>query len=156
MNNTQDISAWATLIQACAPILLALLGIIPTVIKNRKKTQDSLTEMKKELKGDIKSTKDDVAALRKDFDKHMQDDEADKARQARTRILRFYDEVCEGRPHSESHFEDMLDDIDYYEAYCEEHKDFKNNRGKAAMEYIQEVYKKVKKEGGFLVHSSVN
>lgn len=154
---------WISLIQVCAPILIALIGIIPTVIGSRKKTEESLKEtqeqtqasietMKKQVTDGIRETKQEVADLQAGFNAHVAESEDHRAKQARYRILRFYDEVCEGRKHSESHFEDILDDIDFYEAYCATHKEFKNNRGYAAMEYIKEVYAKVKAKGGFLIH----
>ena len=115
-----------------APIIIAVITIIPTIRNNRKKTQESIDTVQKTLEA------------------HIREDEDDKARTRRYRILRFYDEMCNGVQHSESHFEDILDDIDKYELYCETHKDFKNNRGKAAMKYITETYFQLKATGGFL------
>ena len=43
----------------------------------------------------------------------------------RYRILRFGDEVKHGTRHSQEHFEQILADIDAYEIYCKDHKDFK-------------------------------
>ena len=123
---------WLDLLTACAPILVALVGIIPTIIKNGKKTQE------------------DIATLQKTLDNHIKEDEAEKARNQRYRILRFFDEICEGRRHSESHFEDILDDIANYELFCANHPDFRNNRGTIAMQEIQDTYRKIKHEGGFL------
>ena len=124
---------WVTILQACVPILVALVGIIPTIISNRKKTQE------------------DIKTLQTTLDSHIREDENEKARNQRYRILRFYDEICEGRNHSESHFEDILDDISDYEEYCAKHTDFRNSRGAIAMKEIEETYKKVKKTGGFLM-----
>lgn len=131
---------WITLLQACAPILVALVGIIPTIISNRKKTQET-----------VKLAQDGIEALQKTLNAHIREDENEKARNQRYRILRFYDEICEGRRHSESHFEDILDDISEYEKYCAKHTDFKNNRGVIAMKEIEETYRKIKSKGGFLM-----
>lgn len=120
-------------LKACAPIFVALIGIIPTIISNRKKTQS------------------DIATLQKTLDNHIKEDEYEKARNQRYRILRFYDEVCEGKRHSESHFEDILEDISNYESFCAGHPTFRNNRGTIAMSEIQDTYKKIKRDGGFLV-----
>lgn len=118
---------------ACAPILVALVGIIPTIISNRKKTQATIEKVQDTL------------------DKHIKADGDERARNQRYRILRFYDELCEGRRHSESHFEDILDDCSEYRKYAATHPDFKNNRGEIAMEEIQETYRRVKHDGGFLM-----
>lgn len=133
------------ILTACAPILVALVGIIPTIVSNRKKTQDSIKESQEQ-------TKKQFDSLKTDFDSHVKDYEKAKAESQRYRILRFYDEICEGRRHSESHFEDILDDIDKYEQYCDAHRDFRNNRGHVAMQYIRDTYGRVKAKGGFLTH----
>lgn len=125
---------WAAVMTAVAPILVALVGIIPTIISNRKKTQSSIEEVKRTLEA------------------HIREDAEDQAKDQRYRILRFYDEICEHRKHSESHYEDILDDIDEYEVYCSNHPDFKNSRGQAAMNYIKATYATVKAQGGFLTH----
>lgn len=125
---------WLSILQACVPILVALVGIIPTIISNRKKTGEA------------------IEALQKTLDEHIREDEDERARNQRARILRFYDEICEGRQHSESHFEDILDDITDYETYCAKHSDFRNSRGAIAMEAIQDTYSHIKRKGGFLIH----
>jgi ribosomal protein S15P/S13E len=137
---------WLTvLLTMIGNIVVAVVAIIPTIITNRKKTQDS-------IKASNEATDKRIDKMQESFDSHVKDYEAAKATSQRYRILRFYDEVCEGRKHSESHFEDILDDIDAYETYCEHHKDFKNNRGHLAMQYIRDTYSRVKANGGFLTH----
>lgn len=134
-----------SILKECAPILVALIGIIPTVISNRKKTQATLEENQKQ-------TKDQLEKVQRTLDNHIREDEDDKARNQRYRILRFYDELCEQRQHSESHFEDILDDIDNYEEYCNRHPDFRNSRGHIAMKNIQSTYDELKSTNGFLTH----
>lgn len=133
------------IINACAPILVALIGIIPVVLSSGKKTRDS-------AQAQNKATQAQVAGIQTTLDAHIREDEDDKARNARYRILRFYDEICEGRRHSESHFEDILDDIDRYEQYCQAHPDYKNCRGHVAMKNIKLTYERLKAEGKFLSH----
>ena len=132
-------------ITAFAPIVVALITIIPTIISNRKKTQESIKQTTEAIEKRVDN-------LQSSFDTHVKYYEAAKASSQRYRILRFYDEVCEGRKHSESHFEDILQDIDEYETYCEHHNEYKNNRGHVAMEYIKSVYGKIKADGAFLTH----
>ena len=124
---------WIRVLEACVPILVALVTIIPTILTSRMKTQESIDKLQKTLEG------------------HIREDEDEKARNQRYRILRFYDEICSGAKHSESHFEDILDDISSYEEYCKKHPDFKNSRGEIAMSEIEQTYKKVKSKGGFLI-----
>ena len=133
------------ILTAVVPIIVAIVAIIPTVIANRKKTQETISQAGK-------TTDEKVAKIQTTLDAHIKENEDDAARNRRYRILRFYDELCMGIKHSESHFEDILDDIDNYERYCAAHTDFVNNRGQCAMHKIKEVYAKVKEKGGFLVH----
>ena len=136
---------FVAILTACVPILVALTGTIPAIISNRKKTQETLEENRKGITAQIT----DVQTTLKE---HIREDEHDNARNRRYRILRFYDEICEGRRHSESHFEDIMEDIDAYEAFCEAHPDFRNSRGKLAMKNIRETYDRLKREGKFLDH----
>lgn len=151
-NTASALSGWVAILTACAPILISLIGIIPTVVANRKKTQKSIDDMQTKLIEDINQTKTAVKNVQTKLDAHLMEEEEHRAKQARYRILRFYDELCEGRRHSESHFEDVLDDVDFYENYAATHPGFKNSRGKEAMDYIRETYHKVKTKGGFLTH----
>lgn len=139
-------------IELLTPIIIAILTIIPTIIANRKKTQSDIEASNAKISAEIAATKKEVADIKQGFDSHVGEYEEAKAKAARYRILRFYDELCEGKRHSESHFEDVLDDIDFYENYCDTHHEFHNSRGHAAMEYVKEVYRKVKTKGGFLTH----
>ena len=136
---------WVALISMFGSGLVAAITIIPTIISNRKKTQDSIKKSNEE-------NERRVDKLQTSFDAHVKDYEDTKAVSQRYRILRFYDELCEGREHSESHFEDILDDIDDYEQYCDRHPDFRNNRGHVAMQYIRDTYARLKAKGGFLTH----
>lgn len=132
-------------INALASIAVALIAIIPTILSSGRKTRESVQEQNK-------ANQAQMAGIQSTLEAHIREDEDDKARNARYRILRFYDEICEGRRHSESHFEDILDDIDRYEQYCQAHPDYKNSRGSLAMRNIQSTYERLKREGKFLAH----
>lgn len=132
-------------VKEIVPVLVALVGIIPTVISNRKKTQTTIEETNK-------AAKEQMQKVQSTLDNHIREDEDERARNQRYRILRFFDEMCEGRKHSESHFEDILDDIDAYEKYCDSHPNFRNSRGHVAMQAIKDAYGKLKRNGGFLSH----
>ena len=147
-----DVDTFLKILSILAPVLVAAVGIIPTIKSNRKKTEESIKKTEENIKASTEATDKRIDKMQESFDAHVSEYEDAKARSMRLRILRFYDEMCEHRDHSESHFEDILDDIDEYEVYCETHPEFKNNRGKAAMEYIKAEYPKIKANGGFLIH----
>ena len=148
---------WVEVFKAYAPAavqLIATIGVIVTaVINNRKKTQESIDSLKNDFVKANNETNEKVDFLSNQFSKHVREDEDNNAKQVRVRILRFYDELCEGKTRSESYFDDVLEDIDYYEKYTCNHADFKNNRGEAAMQYIRDRYRIEKETGGFLKHA---
>ena len=72
------------------------------------------------------------------------------AKSARTRVLRFGDEVIHGVKHSKEHFDDILLDIHEYDNYCEEHPEFENDRMQLTAMHIKETYARCMKENSFL------
>jgi hypothetical protein len=74
-----------------------------------------------------------------------------EAGNARYRIIRFDDEVRHKTRHTEEHFNQIIDDIDMYEAYCTKHPDYENNKARLAIGNIKDTYTKCKKDNSFLV-----
>lgn len=122
------------------------------MISNRKKTQESIESLKKELQSDSAKTNEKVDAVNAKLEEHLKEEGEHRAKQARYRILRFYDEICEEREHSESHWEDVLDDCTFYKQYCHDNPRFKNSRCTGAIAYLEATYHKIKVKGGFLIH----
>lgn len=73
-----------------------------------------------------------------------------EAKAARVRILRFGDELYQGKRHSKEHFEDILADITEYDIYCREHPDFKNERTKVTESVILKQYRDCTENHSFL------
>jgi len=78
------------------------------------------------------------------------DTKQEKAERARTRILSFNDEILNNIRHSEKMFEDILDDITFYNRYCGEHPLFKNDKTHEAEENIKRVYRRCLEQHEFL------
>lgn len=72
------------------------------------------------------------------------------AKNARTKILRFGDELLHGTKHSKDAFDDMLLAITEYENYCDEHKEFKNKITERTISHITAIYDKCMEERSFL------
>lgn len=68
----------------------------------------------------------------------------------RYRILRFDDEIRHEIRHTKEHFNQILDDITKYNRYCNNHKDFPNDKAVFAIENIKRVYQQCTEEGTFL------
>ena len=72
------------------------------------------------------------------------------ATNARTRILRFDDELINNVHHSKEYFQQTLEEIDTYEKYCDRHPDYKNNACTLAIEHIRHTYAKLLEERAFI------
>lgn len=85
--------------------------------------------------------KDKLDEIQRSLEEHCKTDDERYVKQCRTRILRFNDEVIRGMEHTEEHFNDVLDDITEYTRYCNDHKDFKNEKAVLAIENVKRVYR---------------
>lgn len=74
----------------------------------------------------------------------------DKALDARRRILVFNDEILQNIRHSQERFTNVLEDITFYENYCESHRNFVNQKAVMAESNIKRVYQKCMEEHDFL------
>lgn len=82
-----------------------------------------------------------IGAVEKKLDGHIAEEDRHKTDLCRIRILRFSDEIRRGIKHSEESFNNILEDIDYYIAYCEQHEDvYINSKADAAIRNIKDVY----------------
>ena len=110
----------------------AVFGFIQFLISRNDKKKDKQQEI--------------LNAIKKLADQSAERD----ARIARENILRFDDELIEGRHHSREYFRVILeDDVDNYEAYCNSHEGFKNSFTAEAVDHIREVYKGLVNTGKF-------
>lgn len=89
-------------------------------------------------------------AISSKVDKLEEQANEDKALQARTRILRFADELYNGVKHSKEYFDDVLSSVDRYEKYCNENPSFQNNKTVMSTKLIKDTYNKLLEEHKFL------
>ena len=74
----------------------------------------------------------------------------DKALDARRRILQFADEIRRKDRHSEEHFNNVFEDIHFYQNYCKTHENFENDRAKISIKIIESTYEKCSSDNDFL------
>jgi len=91
-----------------------------------------------------------VADIRDSLNRHIKQDDERFIKQCRLRILRFNDEILQGKLHTKEHFDEILDDITEYERYCELHPGYKNSKAGMAISNVEAVYQKCLAEKGFL------
>lgn len=86
-------------------------------------------------------------ALNADLNEKM---DANEAKTARYRILRFDDEIRHKIRHSKEHFDQIIEDVDTYERYCQVHPRFPNGKAVSATDNVKRTYEKCKAENSFL------
>ena len=82
----------------------------------------------------------ELDTVKKDLADHVKANEVRNADEHRARILRFNNELLRDISHTKEEFIDVLADIDFYERYCRDHKDYKNNRAVHAIANISRSY----------------
>lgn len=96
----------------------------------------------------------DLKTVKQDLTDHIRIDGERDADEHRARILRFNNELLRDIPHTKDEFIDVLADIDFYERYCRDHENYKNNRAVHAIANISRVYDDRLREHDFLKSSS--
>ena len=84
------------------------------------------------------------------LENHIKADDQREADKCRARILKFNNELLRGIPHTKEDFIEALKDIDDYERYCKEHKDYENGRAVHAIANIDRIYDDRLKKNDFL------
>lgn len=97
-----------------------------------------------------------VNNMSSELNQHIQKTEETRIRQARQRILRFSDDIMLGKNHSQEHYNDILDDINIYETYCNNHPNYVNNKAKVAIELIRDTYQDHLQHNTFLTYHYSN
>lgn len=97
-----------------------------------------------------------VNNMSSELNQHIQKTEETRIRQARQRILRFSDDIMLGKNHSQEHYNDILDDINIYETYCNGHPNYVNNKAKVAIELIRDTYQDHLQHNTFLTYHQAN
>lgn len=116
-----------------------LWGFLTALLQKRAKDHENESEVLKA-----------IADLKKDIENLRDSREKDNADAARNRILRFDDELRRHIDHSEEFFVQIIDDTNFYEAYCESHAAYPNSRAVMAIKHIRDCYQHCKNEDKFI------
>ena len=119
------------MIQALIGALLGggFLAFVEFLISRHDKKNDKLDDISKSI-DELKVT---IHNIRAENDERY-------AISSRIRILRFEDELQEGKKHSKDSFDQVMSDISAYNAYCDEHPNFKNDQTMVTVKHIKDTY----------------
>ena len=104
----------------------------------------------KELRSQIDSQGDQINALSEKVSNIQTEVNENAAMSSRYRILRFDDEIRHGTLHTKEHYDQIMVDIDIYEAFCKRNPDFRNNLAHKAISNIKKMYDVHNDDNSFL------
>ncbi len=111
-------------------------------------------EIRDELAKSIQELSTKVDETNKTLDTMQLRNKRNYATTCRYRIIRFNDELLQKGEHeilhTKEHFDQILDDIDEYEEYCNIDREYRNSKAVMAIKHIRQVYQKCTDEGTFL------
>ena len=115
-----------------------------------KKIGNALTaDLKSDLKNDFNELNDKVNNIETKLETHINENKKERAADYRARIIRFNDEIMEEKTHTKEYYNNILEDIDKYEAYCNSHPDYPNNKAVMAIHNIKAKYEEHMENNSF-------
>ena len=150
-------------IQTLVSVLIGggILGFIEFLLKRKYEKEDKHDEVIEAIDKLDKKVDENFATLdqrsterfnelNKKIDKVDKKGDERAAVASRVRILRFRDEMLEGKSHTHDSFQQVLTDIDDYELYCGNHPTFRNNQTLSTVEHIKHNYNERLEKNDFL------
>ena len=135
-------------------LLIVVLSIVEITPIQFNPWSSFLKWLGKKINADViqgmETVKASQAETRARLETHISTDEKREADHCRARILRFNNELLREIPHTREEFLEVLKDIDEYERYCRDHKDYANGRAVHAIANIGRVYDERLKKHDFL------
>lgn len=89
----------------------------------------------------IDKTDESIVKLMKKLNEHIEENEREQIDECRRRILVFNDKViCETNTITKERYDSILEDIDRYEKYCQEHVDYPNSKAVLSIHNLKKDY----------------
>lgn len=128
-------------------VLVAVITQLAVYLRDRKNHKESRQDAKEDKQDAILERIDDVSTEVRSLSDRV---DANEAKHARTRILRFEGEILNGQIATKDSWHTILEDIDAYETYCTEHPNFKNGIAVHAIAHLQKTYDECIESNNFL------
>ncbi len=104
----------------------------------------------KELRSKIDSQANQINDLSNKISNVQTEVNENAAMSSRYRILRFDDEIRHKVLHTKEHYDQIIVDIDIYEAFCKRNPEFRNNLAHKAIGNIKKMYDVHNDDNSFL------
>ena len=95
------------------------------------------------LKAQIADLSKQITEVDKLLNDHINTQNEAEITNCRRRILRFDDEVRRGEKHGQEHWNNVIEDVDNYQQYCDQHEDYHNSKAEKAMQHLKDTYNKL-------------
>ena len=143
------------MVAAAAPgfwdFLKWVFGSIGAAITGRKKiTNQDISDSVQKLREESAEMKTAITEIKEEARVHNEQNLEERAKNNRSKILRFDDELRIGIKHSYEYFEDILRSVREYEDYCDNHPKFKNRQAESAINHIQSAYDEAHENNSFI------
>ena len=143
------------MVAAAAPgfwdFLKWLFGSIGAAITGKKKiTNQDISDSVQKLREESAEMKTAITEIKEEARAHNEQNLEERAKNNRSKILRFDDELRIGIKHSYEYFEDILRTVHEYEDYCDNHPKFKNRQAESAINHIQSAYDEAHENNSFI------
>ena len=143
------------MVAAAAPgfwdFLKWVFGSIGAAITGKKKiTNQDISDSVQKLREESAEMKTAIMEIKEEAREHNEQNLEERAKNNRSKILRFDDELRIGIKHSYEYFEDILQTVKEYEDYCNSHPKFMNRQAESAICHIQHAYDKAHEENSFI------
>ena len=143
------------MVAAAAPgfwdFLKWVFGSIGAAITGKKKiTNQDISDSVQKLREESAEMKTAIIEIKEEAREHNEQNLEERAKNNRSKILRFDDELRIGIKHSYEYFEDILRTVHEYEDYCDNHPKFKNRQAESAINHIQSAYDEAHKNNSFI------
>lgn len=122
-------------------VLLTLIQISPIKINPWSMIARCLGRaFNKDVLDKLQAVEDEQKIIKSEMAKQKAEADKREADGWRADILRFNMELVKHTKHTREDYIEILDIIDKYEAYCDAHKDYENNRAVHAVANIERCY----------------
>lgn len=132
-------------------VLLTLVEITPIKLNPWSRLAKAIGRaFNADVLEELQAVKNQQAQTQDRLEKHIRVDDERNADFHRQRILQFNNDLLRDIPHSREDFIEVMTEIDFYEKYCNAHKDYKNNRAVHAIANISRIYDERMEKRDFL------